>query len=160
VLADSDRRDLVRDLLTRQLGNSFPLTAGGGTTANRQAISLFTALPERLAFPILRRPGQGPAGLVLAVFDISRQDGVNRLIYREYPFRPGALVAVADLPTRSTLLLQDQGSMRFSYRGPGGNWQDSWNGAAPPALVALATADWPLLVARPQAAPGVAAATP
>lgn len=146
VIEESERLDLVRSLFDRQLANLFPMAAG----AEGASKILFTGRADRLAFPILRLPGQGPAGLILAVFDITRERGGFQLIYREYPFRPGASVAISDTPTRSTLLAESAGAMRFRFFGQ--SWQEQWNdGNRLPLMVALDRADWPELVARPQA---------
>lgn len=150
LLDDSQRQDLARDLLVRSVGNLFPVTAGDKDAPQL----LFTGTKTRLAFPILRLPGQGPAGLMLAVFDITREDGLQRLIYREYKFQPGARVAVADQPTRSTLLLTTPAPLSFRYLGKAGSWQSPWNdSAALPSLVALEDGDRPALMARPHAQP-------
>jgi general secretion pathway protein J len=148
VLEDSQRLDLVRGLLARQTAQLFPVEAGPAGAAKL----LFTGRPDRLAFPILRLPGQGPAGLVLAVFDITSESGVSRLIYREYPFEPGALVAVAETPTRSTELVESKGRIAFRFRGRTPLWQPEWKETASlPRLVALDIADWPELMAAPRA---------
>jgi general secretion pathway protein J len=148
VVSDSQDLDLVRDLLTRQLADAFPLTADGDHAPRL----LFTGSPDRLAFTILRGPGQGTAGLVLAVFDITSLDGISSLFYREYPFRFGATVMVADQPSRSTRLAQSRGSMHFHYRGQSDVWQDDWNSAtALPRLVSLRTPAWPEMIAGPRA---------
>jgi len=147
VIEESQQLDLVRDVLTRQTANLYPLSA-----ANKL---LFTGLPNRLAFPILRLPGQGPAGLTLAVFDITNEAGFSKLIYREYPFVPGAVVAVADSPTRSSQLLAFKAPMSFRYRNRSGAWQEQWSDAANlPSLIAFARPGWPDLLARPRATPG------
>jgi general secretion pathway protein J len=150
VLEDSQNLDLVRDLLIRQVGNAFPVMAG----ADGGGRALFTGRPDRLAFPILRLPGQGPAGLILAVFDITASDGIHRLIYREYPFLPGAAVAIAEQPTRSTLLVESREALGFRYYDKAGLWQDQWsNPATPPRLVALHNPVWPELIAGLRAEP-------
>ena len=147
-LEDSQRLDLLRDLLSRQTANLFPLATAGESGGKL----LFTGRPDRLAFPILRLPGQGPAGLMLAVFDIVRSDGVNRLLYREYPFLEGAVVAVADNPTRSTQLVESRAPMEFRYRGKSLEWQEQWSEPASlPQLIAFSHAPWPVLLARPHA---------
>ena len=146
VAAAAERRELVRGLLERQLGALVPLTGGDA----QQRRLLFTGLPERLAFPIARLPGQGPAGLMLAVFDIEPVEGGKRLVYREYPFLPGPAVTVADEPTRSSPLLTAP-ELLFHYDSVG-DWQSQWNdGARLPRLVALSGAGGPDMVARPRA---------
>jgi hypothetical protein len=138
--------DDVRTLLARQAARAFPITAGDRL--------LFTGTAGRLAFPILRPPGQGPAGLVLAVFDIEATEGGSRLVYREYPFRPGAIVAVAERPTRSTVMAATPFALAFSYRGGTPEWTAAWNPpGALPQLVRLAGGDWPDLIVRLRAQP-------
>lgn len=151
LLDDSQRLDLTRDLLSRSVGNLFPVSAGDRDAPKQ----LFTGTSARLAFPILRLPGQGPAGLMLAVFDITFEDGLHRLIYREYPFQPGILVAVANQPTRSTLLISTPGNLAFRYLGKAGPWQSAWSDIASlPSLIALDDGGRPALLARPHAQPG------
>lgn len=147
VIEDSETMDVTRFLLTRQLANEFPVLTQG--VAPRL---LFTARADRLAFPVLRPPGLGPAGLILAVFDIVSEKGRCQLIYREYPFKSGGVVQVADQPTRSTILAEGSAQMRFLYRDQSGDWQESWaNGPRAPRLVGLSNPPWPLLVAVPRA---------
>ncbi len=147
VIAEAERLDLVRDLLARQVAALLPL-AGGEAGAKL----LFTGRSDRLAFPIACAPGQGPAGLMLAVFDIEKAEGISRLLYREFPFRPGALITVADQPTRTSLLASVSGAMAFSYQGVAPQWQQSWpEEATLPRLVALQASGWPTLTARPRA---------
>ena len=136
VASESEKLDLVRDALTRQVAELFPLKGGDKL--------IFTGKPDRLAFAIAR-----PGGLNLAVFDIVDR----RLFYREYAFLPGDKIAVADNPSRSTLLLEAHGHLAFRYRGKG-FWQEEWNDPASlPQEVAFDAGDWPELVARPEAAP-------
>jgi general secretion pathway protein J len=147
VIAEAERLDLVRDLLARQMAALLPLA--GGQAGGKM---LFTGHSDRLAFPIARPPGQGPAGLMLAVFDIESAGGASRLLYREYPFRTGATIAVADQPSRTSLLARIDGAMSFSYQGPGAIWQQTWpEGTSLPRLVGLSAAGWPTLTARPRA---------
>jgi general secretion pathway protein J len=146
VIDEAERLDLARDLLSRQAGALFPLMGGDKL--------LFTGRPDRLAFPILRPPGHGPAGLMLAVFAVENEGGRSRLIYREYPFRPGANVMVAEEPTRSTELANSASPFSFHYRGKG-DWQEQWaDPAALPRLIALRGGGWPQLLARPRAERG------
>lgn len=145
LVAAVERQELTRALLERQLGALLPLM--GGDEGQRRL--LFTGLPDRLAFPIARLPGQGPAGLMLAAFAIESVEGGKRLVYREYPFLPGAKVAVAEQPTRSSPLLTAP-QLQFRYDGTGG-WQSQWgDGARLPDLIALSGAG-PDMVARPRA---------
>jgi general secretion pathway protein J len=147
VIDESETMDVVRYLLTRQLANEFPAATEGVPPR-----LLFTARADRLAFPILRPPGLGPSGMILAVFDIVGDNGRRQLIYREYPFKPGGQVQVADQPTRSTVLAAGSAQMRFLYGDRSGDWQDSWAaGQRAPRLVGLSNPPWPLLVAAPQA---------
>jgi len=144
VIALTERRDLVRTLLERQVASLLPLTGG-----DKEPKLLFTGRPDRLAFPIARPPGQGPAGLVLAVFDIEPAEGGKRLVYREYSFLPGAQVSVAEQPNRSSSLLTAP-DLVFRFQG-NGDWQPQWSDAARlPRLVAL-TGGGPAMVARPRA---------
>jgi general secretion pathway protein J len=147
--AAAERQELTRALLERQLAALLPLT--GGEDPQRRL--LFTGRPDRLAFPIARLPGQGPAGLMLAVFDIEPAEGGKRLVYREYPFLPGGTLAVAERPTRSSPLLTAP-DLAFRYDGVGG-WQTQWgDGSRLPDLVALSGAGGPDMVARPHAEVG------
>ena len=140
-IEEAEAMDVIRLLLMRQLANEFPISTVGFPPK-----PLFTARADRLAFPILRPPALGPAGLMLAVFDIVTEEGHRKLFYREYPFKPGGIVQVADEPTRSTLLTEGSMQMRFLYRGPDGDWHDSWNApSSAPRLVALSNPPWPLL---------------
>lgn len=149
LIAAADRQELTRSLLERQLAALLPLMAG----EEQQRHLLFTGLPDRLAFPIARLPGQGPAGLMLAVFDIERIEGGKRLVYREYPFLPGGKLAMAEQPTRSSPLLTAP-DLAFRYDGTGG-WQSQWSdGARLPDLVGLSATGGPDLVARPRAEAG------
>jgi general secretion pathway protein J len=137
VAAESEKLDLVRDVLTRQMAELFPLKGGDKL--------IFTGKPDRLAFA-MARPQRG---LTLAVFDIDD----NRLYYREYAFLAGETLAVADNPTRSTLLLEGHGPLAFRYRDKN-VWRDEWaDPASLPQEVALDAAGWPELVARPEATP-------
>lgn len=146
LIASAERQELTRTLLERQLAALLPLTGG----KQGQQHLLFTGQPDRLAFPIARLPGQGPAGLMLAVFAIEPGNDGKQLIYREYPFRPGADVAVADQPTRSSTLLTAAGLV-FRYNGAG-DWQSQWSdGTRLPDMVALSGAGGPDMVARPRA---------
>ena len=146
-IEQAEEMDVIRLLLVRQLSTEFPVATEGYPPR-----PLFTARPDRLAFPILRPPGPGPAGLMLAVFDIVGEDGRKKLFYREYPFKPGGIVQVADQPTRSTLLTEGPPQMRFLYRGADGDWRESWNAQGPaPRLVGLSNPPWPLLVAAAKA---------
>lgn len=129
---DAEAMDVVRLLLVRQLSNQFPVSTEGFPPK-----PLFTAQPDRLAFPILRPPALGPAGLVLAVFDIVGDGGKRKLYYREYPFKPGGIVQVAEEPTRSTLLAEGSAQMRFLYPFP--------------HVVALSNPPWPPLTAATKA---------
>jgi len=134
IVEESDRLDLVRDVLSREVAELFPVKGGDKL--------LFTGQPDRLAFPILR------SGLTLAVFDI---DG-DKLFYREYPFLAGETVAVAEKPSRSTLLLEAHGRLAFRYRGRDPLWREAWaEPAALPREVAFDAGGWPELVARPHA---------
>lgn len=145
LVAAAERQELTRALLERQLGALLPLM--GGEEGQRRL--LFTGQPDRLAFPIARLPGQGPAGLMLAVFAIEPAEGGKQLVYREYPFLAGAKVAVAEQPTRSSPLLTAP-QLLFRYDGTGG-WQSQWSdGARLPDLIALSGAG-PDMVARPRA---------
>jgi len=147
VIDGTEAMDVVRLLLVRQLANEFPLSAEGSPP--RQ---LFTARADKLAFPILRPPAAGPAGLTLAVFDIVGEDGQFKLYYREYPFKPGGVVLVADEAVRSTLLLSGTEPMRFRYRGGTGDWQEAWSPQSPaPRLIAFSNPPWPLLIAATKA---------
>ena len=143
-MAVSVQWDTVRDVFDRQVSRAFPMTAGEKDNAR----VLFTGRADRLAFPILRP--HFPDGLVLAVFDIEPVDkGGSRLIYREYPFLPGAAVAVADRPTRSTVIADMAFPLVFSYRGTSAEWASDWTTpTALPRLVRLRGNDWPELVAR------------
>jgi general secretion pathway protein J len=144
VIEESESMDLVRFILTRQVANEFPVSTEGVPPR-----LLFTARADRLSFPVLRPPALGPAGMVLAVFDIVTVNGRRQLIYREYPF---GVVQVADEPTRSTLLAEGSAQMRFLYRDQGGDWAESWPAVSrAPRLVALSNPPWPLLVAAPRA---------
>ena len=147
-IEEAEAMDVIRLLMVRQLSNQFPVATEGFPPK-----PLFTASADRLAFPILRPPALGPAGLMLAVFDIVAEDGRRKLYYREYPFRSGGIVQVADAPSRSTLLVEGSAQMRFLYRSAGGEWRDSWNPQlpAPPRLVALSNPPWPLLAAATKA---------
>ncbi len=131
-IEEAEAMDVVRLLLVRQLANEFPVATEGFPPKQ-----LFTAQADRLAFPILRPPALGPAGLVLAVFDIVTEDGQRRLYYREYPFKPGGIVQVADEPTRLTLLAEGSAQMRFLYPLP--------------HVVQFSNPPWPLLTAVPKA---------
>jgi general secretion pathway protein J len=145
LVAASERQELTRSLLERQMGALLPLM--GGEEGNRRL--LFTGQPDKLAFPIARLPGQGPAGLMLAVFAMEPVEGGKRLVYREYPFKPGAAIAVAEQPTRSSPLLTGP-DLQFRYDGAG-EWQSQWgDGTRLPDLIALSGAG-PDMVARPRA---------
>lgn len=147
VVDEAEAMDVIRLLLVRQLANSFPVSAEGSPPR-----PLFTARPDRLAFPILRPPASGPAGLTLAVFDIVGEDGQSKLYYREYPFKPGGVVQIADAPTRSTLLIAGTAPMRFRYGGGSGDWRDDWDPQMPaPRRIGFSNPPWPLLVAAAKA---------
>jgi general secretion pathway protein J len=143
-----ESQGLVASVLTRQITNSFPVRA----TIDNTPHFLFTGKLDRLAFPLLRPPGQGVAGLVLAVFDIVPSEGHARLFYREYAFLPGPKIAVADEPTRSTALADLSAEVQFRYQGKDGQWLPQWNDPANlPDLIALQGGDWPAIVAAPRA---------
>jgi len=147
VIEEAEAMDVIRLLLVRQLANEFPVS-----TADAPPRPLFTARADRLAFPILRQAAAGPAGLTLAVFDIVSENGQSKLVYREYPFKPGGVVQVAETPVRSTELITGAAPMRFRYGGGSGDWQDSWNPQSPaPRLVGFSNPPWPMLVAAAKA---------
>jgi general secretion pathway protein J len=147
VVEAAETYGLMRDVMTRQIAAAFPVAA--------QTQILFNGKAERIAFPILRLPGQGAAGLTLAVFDIVTEDGLQRLYYREYAFLPSARIEAADQPTRSTLLAEATGPMHFRFRDRAGVWRDQWaDGAQMPRLVGLVTPLGPEIIARPHAEPG------
>lgn len=150
VIDEAETMDVTRFLLTRQLANEFPVRTGGPPP-----LLLFTARGDRLAFPVLRPPALGPAGLILAVFDIVGDQGRRHLIYREYPFKPGGVVDVADQPTRSTVLAEGSAQMHFLYGDQSGAWLENWgDGQHAPRLVGLSNPPWPLLVAAPKVETG------
>lgn len=151
IVADAEDYSLLRDVLTRQTGAAFPLTAQGAGGS----VPLFSGLADRIAFPILRLPGQGAAGLTLAVFDIVSADGVQKLIYREYEFEAGPRINVRDQPTRSTQLAQSSGPMQFRFRDRQGQWLDRWkDGAQMPRLIGFVSSLGPEILVRPIAEPG------
>ena len=152
-LAQETTVDATRALLSRQTARLFPVAAGEA----KEPRFLFTGRDNRLGFPVLEPPGHGPAGLFLAVFDIEPMVVGSRLVYRQYAFVPGATVAVADAPLRSSVVAVVPFRLSFSYRGDEGakkgpGWVRSWDIPDElPRLVRLSAsdgADWPALVAR------------
>ncbi len=147
VVAETERLDIARDLLTRRLEAMLPLTGGTGGKL------LFTGKRDRLAFPIARPPNPEGGGLILASFIIETKPDGRHLIYREYRFKPGAAIEVEEQPIRSSSLLIAAGDLHFRYNG-GTDWADAWpEGSVPPRLVSLTGLDGPSFQARPRALP-------
>ena len=140
-------KDEMRRLFTRQVANAFPVR-----TADAQARLIFTGTADRLAFPILRPPGLGPGGLILAAFTIEPTASGSRLVYREFPFLPGSTVAVTEHPSRTSLIAELPDRLRFSYRGGAPGWADVWDVQSHlPRLLRLSDGESVLAIAWPRA---------
>jgi general secretion pathway protein J len=141
-------RDEMRMLFSRQVTQAFPVRI------DRKGVSalIFTGSPDRLAFPILRPPGQGPGGLILAAFTIETHDQRWQLVYHEFPFMPGSTVNVSNIPTRTKIIGDVPPSMTFEYRGRDTDWTPEWKIVDRlPQMVRMSDGDQFVLTAWPRA---------
>ncbi|HYH17541.1 MAG TPA: prepilin-type N-terminal cleavage/methylation domain-containing protein [Azospirillum sp.] len=145
---------LAGDLLRRQVGRAFPLVAGYGPAAR----FVFTGERQRLAFPILGRPGRERGELRLAAFTVEQHAGGSRLIYREHRLATVPGLDVVEPAEHTAVLLDGPWRLAFAYHGTAPqapSWQERWTAPRDlPSLVRLTAHDaagrpaWPELVAR------------
>jgi general secretion pathway protein J len=140
-------KDEIGRLFMQQVASAFPVR-----TADANARVIFTGTADRLAFPILRPPGMGPGGLILAAFTIEPMANGSRLVYREFPFLPGSSVAVTDRPTRTSLIAELPERLRFSYHGASPGRADVWDIPSHlPRLLRLSDGETAIATAWPRA---------